>query len=52
MTASRQVGGAVVRTRCKTAAARAVPSHRHELDSLPVDLVINARSQLRVGAMV
>jgi len=43
VTASRRVGGAVVRTRCKRRLRELYRTHRHELDTTPVDIVINAR---------
>jgi ribonuclease P protein component len=43
VTASRRVGGAVVRTRCKRRLRELYRTHRQELQHSPMDIVINAR---------
>ncbi|MBD3854992.1 MAG: ribonuclease P protein component [Acidobacteria bacterium] len=43
VTASRRVGGAVVRSRCKRRLRELYRTHRHEFDGFPADTVINAR---------
>lgn len=44
VTATRRVGGAVVRNRCKRRLRELYRIHRHELESGALDIVINARS--------
>jgi len=43
VTASRRVGGAVVRARCKRRLRELYRIHRHEFAGFPVDTVVNAR---------
>jgi ribonuclease P protein component len=43
VTASRRVGGAVVRARCKRRIRELYRLHPDELPTVPVDLVVNAR---------
>jgi ribonuclease P protein component len=43
VTASRRVGGAVVRARCKRRLRELYRTHRQELEGYPVDTVVNAR---------
>jgi ribonuclease P protein component len=43
VTASRRVGGAVVRSRCKRRLRELYRIHRHEFDGFAADMVINAR---------
>jgi len=43
VTASRRVGGAVVRSRCKRRLRELYRIHRHELEGSRVDMVVNAR---------
>jgi ribonuclease P protein component len=43
VTASRRVGGAVVRARCKRRLRELFRLHRDELSGLVLDVVINAR---------
>jgi ribonuclease P protein component len=43
VTASRRVGGAVVRSRCKRRLRELYRIHRHVFGDFPVDVVANAR---------
>jgi len=43
VTASRRVGGAVVRSRCKRRLRELYRIHRHVFEGFPVDAVVNAR---------
>ena len=43
VTASRRVGNAVVRSRCKRRLRELYRTHRQELDEFPADMVVNAR---------
>jgi ribonuclease P protein component len=43
VTASRRVGGAVVRSRCKRRLRELCRIHRNEFDGMAVDTVVNAR---------
>jgi ribonuclease P protein component len=42
VTASRRVGGAVVRTRCKRRLRELYRTHRHEIEGATIDIVVNA----------
>jgi ribonuclease P protein component len=44
VTASRRVGGAVVRSRCKRRLRELYRIHRHAFERFPVDAVVNART--------
>jgi ribonuclease P protein component len=43
VTASRRVGNAVVRSRCKRRLRELYRTHRHEIAVFPADMVVNAR---------
>jgi ribonuclease P protein component len=43
VTASRRVGGAVVRSRCKRRLRELYRIHRNEFERIAVDMVVNAR---------
>jgi ribonuclease P protein component len=44
VTASRRVGGAVIRSRCKRRLRELYRIHRNEFERMAVDTVVNARS--------